>query len=140
MKPKVMQLWNRLMLRKQFIIETVFDQPKNISQIEHSRHRNCISFMDNLLAGLIAYSFQPKQPSIKTTRLDKKAFIQILGSSNHKFLSPGTATRSIPSDMPNLILRGFMLATMTVYLPTKSSAFIRRFNTRKYLTDFTTNI
>ncbi|PCS22294.1 hypothetical protein BTN49_2023 [Candidatus Enterovibrio escicola] len=77
MKPKVMQLWNRLMLRKQFIIETVFDQPKNISQIEHSRHRNCISFMDNLLAGLIAYSFQPKQPSIKTTRLDKKAFIQI---------------------------------------------------------------
>nr|WP_150138782.1 transposase [Candidatus Enterovibrio escacola] len=24
-KPKVMKLWNRLMLRKQFIIETVFD-------------------------------------------------------------------------------------------------------------------
>ncbi|PCS23611.1 hypothetical protein BTN49_0580 [Candidatus Enterovibrio escicola] len=31
MKPKVMKLWNRLMLRKRFIIETVFDQLKNIS-------------------------------------------------------------------------------------------------------------
>ncbi|PCS22981.1 hypothetical protein BTN49_1539 [Candidatus Enterovibrio escicola] len=40
------------MLRKRFIIETVFDQLKNISKIEHSRHRSCISFMVNLLAAL----------------------------------------------------------------------------------------
>nr|WP_223823650.1 transposase [Candidatus Enterovibrio escacola] len=53
MKPKVMKLWNRLILWKRFIIETVFDQLKNISQIEHSWHRSCISFMVNLLAGLI---------------------------------------------------------------------------------------
>ncbi|WP_104399763.1 IS982 family transposase [Vibrio penaeicida] len=77
MKPKVMKLWDRLMLRKRFIIETVFDQLKNISQIEHSRHRSCISFMVNLLAGLIAYSFQPKKPSIKVTRLEKDALMQI---------------------------------------------------------------
>ncbi|PCS22272.1 hypothetical protein BTN49_2001 [Candidatus Enterovibrio escicola] len=31
MKPKVMKFWSRLMLRKRFIIETVFDQLKNIS-------------------------------------------------------------------------------------------------------------
>nr|WP_146679422.1 transposase [Candidatus Enterovibrio escacola] len=30
MKPKVMKLKNRLMLRKRFIIETIFDQLKNI--------------------------------------------------------------------------------------------------------------
>ena len=77
MKPKVMKLWDRLMLRKRFIIETVFDQLKNISQIEHSRHRSCVSFMVNLLAGLIAYSFQPKKPSIKVTRLEKEALMQI---------------------------------------------------------------
>nr|WP_199399524.1 transposase [Candidatus Enterovibrio escacola] len=57
MKPKVMKLWNRLMLRKLFIIETVFNQLKNISQIEHSRHRSCINYMVNLLTGLITYSF-----------------------------------------------------------------------------------
>ncbi|PCS23678.1 Mobile element protein [Candidatus Enterovibrio escicola] len=30
MKPKVMKLWDRLILQKQFIIEIVFDQLKNI--------------------------------------------------------------------------------------------------------------
>nr|WP_150138420.1 transposase [Candidatus Enterovibrio escacola] len=63
------------MLQKRFIIETVFDQLKNISQIKHSQHRSCISFMVNLLVGLIAYSFQPKKPSIKITRLDKQALM-----------------------------------------------------------------
>nr|WP_223824236.1 transposase [Candidatus Enterovibrio escacola] len=29
--PKVMKLWDRLMLRKRFIVETDFDQLKNIS-------------------------------------------------------------------------------------------------------------
>ncbi|WP_199399620.1 transposase [Candidatus Enterovibrio escicola] len=53
------------MLRKQFIIKTVFDQLKNISQIGHYQHRSCIRFLRNLLEGLIAYSFQPKKPIIK---------------------------------------------------------------------------
>ncbi|PCS23455.1 hypothetical protein BTN49_0423 [Candidatus Enterovibrio escicola] len=70
MKPKVVKLRNRLMLWKRFIIEPVFDQLKNISQIKHSRHCNYISFMVNLLAGLIAYSFQPKKPSIRMNRFD----------------------------------------------------------------------
>lgn len=77
MKAKVMKVWDKLMLRKRFIIETVFDQLKNISQIEHSRHRCCISFMVNMMAGLIAYTFQDKLPSIKVTRLDKESLIQI---------------------------------------------------------------
>lgn len=77
MKAKTMKLWDKLMLRKCFIIETVFDQLKNISQIEHTRHRSCISFMVNLVARLIAYSFQEKKPSIKVTRLEKQFLMQI---------------------------------------------------------------
>ncbi|PCS23685.1 hypothetical protein BTN49_0654 [Candidatus Enterovibrio escicola] len=65
------------MLQKLFIIETIFDQLKNISQIEHSRHHSCIRFMVNLRAGLIAYSFQPKKLNIKITRFDKQALMQI---------------------------------------------------------------
>nr|WP_150139420.1 transposase [Candidatus Enterovibrio escacola] len=65
------------MLRKLFIIKTVFNQLKNISQIEHSRHRRYISFMVNLLAALIAYSFQLKKPNIKMSQLDKQALMQI---------------------------------------------------------------
>ena len=64
MKPRLMRLWDRVMLRKRFLIETVNDQLKNISQIEHSRHRSVTGFMVNLVAGLIAYTCQPKKPSL----------------------------------------------------------------------------
>jgi hypothetical protein len=64
MKPRLMRLWDRLMLRKRFLIETINDQLKNISHIEHSRHRTLTGFMVNLVAGLIAYTFQPKKPSL----------------------------------------------------------------------------
>lgn len=53
-----------LLLRKRAIIETINDQLKNISQIEHSRHRSPLNFLVNLLAGLIAYCHQPKKPSL----------------------------------------------------------------------------
>jgi hypothetical protein len=55
---------DRILLRKRAIIETVIDQLKNISQIEHSRHRSVANFLVNLLCGLIAYAHQPKKPSL----------------------------------------------------------------------------
>ncbi len=55
---------DKLLLRKRAIIETITDQLKNISQIEHSRHRSPINFLVNLIAGLIAYCHQPKKPSL----------------------------------------------------------------------------
>lgn len=64
MKNHLMLLEDKLMLRKRSIIETINDQLKNISQIEHSRHRSYANFIVNLLAGLIAYSLQDKKPSI----------------------------------------------------------------------------
>ncbi|MCC7129703.1 MAG: hypothetical protein B6D39_12605 [Anaerolineae bacterium UTCFX2] len=59
-----MPLTDRIMLRKRAIVESVIDQLKNISQIEHSRHRSVTSFLVNLLCGLIAYARQPKKPSL----------------------------------------------------------------------------
>ena len=64
MKNRLMCLGDRLLLRKRAIVESVSDQLKNISQIEHSRHRSPVNFMVNLLAGLIAYCLQPKKPSL----------------------------------------------------------------------------
>lgn len=40
MKNYLMPLWDKLMLRKRSIIETINDQLKNKEQIEHSRHRS----------------------------------------------------------------------------------------------------
>jgi len=55
---------DKLSLRKRSIIGTINNQLKNISQIEHSRHRSFVNFFVNLIAGLIAYCLQPKKPSL----------------------------------------------------------------------------
>jgi transposase len=64
MKNRLMLLTDRLLLRKRAIIETIIDQLKNISQIEHSRHRSPVNCLVNIVCGLIAYCHQPKKPSI----------------------------------------------------------------------------
>lgn len=64
MKNQLMILTDKLLLRRRAIIETIIDQLKNISQIEHSRHRSPINFLVNLMSGLIAYCHQPKKPSL----------------------------------------------------------------------------
>lgn len=64
MKGQLMRLSDRLLLRKRFLIETITDQLKNVSQIEHTRHRSPANFAVNLVAGLVAYTLQPKKPSI----------------------------------------------------------------------------
>ncbi len=68
MKNRLMLLDEKLMLRKRTIIETINDQLKNISQIEHSRHRSFPNFIVNLLAGLVAYALQEKKPSIRISQ------------------------------------------------------------------------
>lgn len=65
MKNCLMSMNDKIMLRKRSVIETVNDELKNICQVEHSRHRSFVNFTVNLLAGLAAYSFLPKKPSIK---------------------------------------------------------------------------
>lgn len=65
MKNRLMSLPDMLLLRKRAIIESITDQLKNISQIEHSRHRSPVNFCVNLLCGLIAYCHQPKKPSLR---------------------------------------------------------------------------
>ena len=64
MKNKLMPLMDKLLIRKRSIIETIIDQLKNISQIEHSRHRSPVNCLVNLVCGLIAYGHQPKKPSL----------------------------------------------------------------------------
>lgn len=65
MKNRLMRLHDKFLSRKRSIIETIIDQLKNISQIEHSRHRSPVNFCVNLLCGLIAYCHQPKKPSLE---------------------------------------------------------------------------
>lgn len=63
MKKEILN-FDKVMLRKRAIIETVNDQLKNICQLEHSRHRSPFNFIVNAFACLVAYSFKEKKPSI----------------------------------------------------------------------------
>ncbi len=47
------------------------DLLKNISQIEHTRHRSPANFLINLLSGLISYQCKEKKPSINLDCLHK---------------------------------------------------------------------
>jgi hypothetical protein len=64
MKSRLISMFDKIMLRKRAIIESVTDQLKNISQIEHSRHRSVANCFVNLLAGLVAYTYREKKPSL----------------------------------------------------------------------------
>ena len=65
MKGRVTAYFDRLMLRKRALIESVNDELKNICQIQHTRHRSPINWLMNLLSGLAGYIFLPKKPALK---------------------------------------------------------------------------
>jgi len=64
MKNKLMPILDKVLLRKRALIECVNDQLKNISQIEHTRHRSATNGIVNMLAAVVAYTFQPKKPAL----------------------------------------------------------------------------
>ena len=56
---KIKNLWKdfyeRILLSKRMVIESVNVVLKNVCQIEYTRYRSLDDFATNLLAGLIAY-------------------------------------------------------------------------------------
>jgi hypothetical protein len=69
---------DKILLRKRSLIETVNDQLKNISQIEHTRHRSATNFVVNLVAGLIHYTHQRKKPSLRLDPRETTTLAQLL--------------------------------------------------------------
>ena len=74
MKNKFIKLKDKILLRKRVIIETVNDQLKNISQLEHTRHRSVNNFLVNTLCAVAAYMKQPKKPRIK---MSSKEYLEL---------------------------------------------------------------
>ena len=77
MKNRLIPLVDKIFLRKRSIIETVNDQLKNISQIQHTRHRSVSNFLVNVIAGLIAYTHQDKKPSLNLTTEDLNSLQEV---------------------------------------------------------------
>ena len=70
MKNILMPMYDKIILRKRALIESVNDELKNIAQVEHSRHRSFTNFFTNALGALAEYCFQPKKPSINLELVD----------------------------------------------------------------------
>ena len=74
MKPKMMPLEDRLMLKKRSLIESVFHILKDMLHIDHSRHRSPKNFFINILAALTAYCLYPNKPSIRVEKHELHEF------------------------------------------------------------------
>lgn len=78
MHNKLMCLWDKLLLRKRGLIESVHNKLKNSCQIEHHRHRSPWNFLVNLFSGLIAYCQTPKKPTLEIEGLDMALIEQLV--------------------------------------------------------------
>ena len=75
---RLLPLMDKLLARKRSIIETINDQLKNVSQIAHTRHRSPTNFLANLVAGLLAYTFQEKKPAIRFNSTEQRLLPSVL--------------------------------------------------------------
>lgn len=64
MKPIERTPFDQALLRRRSLIETVFDELKNLCQVEHTRHRSYGGFLVNLMGGIIAYCLAPNKPRL----------------------------------------------------------------------------
>ena len=64
MKNKLMPVFDKFLLRKRGIIETVFGILKSDFNLEHSRHRSVKGFFVHIFSALAAYALKPEKPYI----------------------------------------------------------------------------
>lgn len=68
MKNRLMPLWDKLMLKKRSLIESVNNQIKNVFQVEHTRHRSPFNGFINILSALVAFAIYPNKPSLEMSQ------------------------------------------------------------------------
>ena len=71
MKNKLLPIVDKILLRKRALIESVGEQLKHVCQIEHTRHRSPINGCVNILAALVAYTWQEHKPSLHLSQNER---------------------------------------------------------------------
>lgn len=77
MKNKLMPIWDKILLRKRYIIVCINELLKNKANLVHSRHRSIHNFIMNLCAALTAYSFFDNKPEALPVQLDESKQLEI---------------------------------------------------------------
>jgi hypothetical protein len=82
MKNKLMSIVDKILLRSRGVIESVNNKLKSGCQIEHHRHRSPWNFFVNLVAGIVAYAYDPCKPTIRFTRVEKEKLLNCLQNAS----------------------------------------------------------
>jgi len=64
MKNYLMPIFDKLLLRKRFLVETVFDKLKSEMGLEHTRHRSPTNAFVHILSCLVAYMLGKSKPKM----------------------------------------------------------------------------
>ena len=64
MQNKLLTCYDKVMLRKRSLVETVFDYMKNKFNLEYTWHRSPSNFPARILAKVLAYQFMKNKPKI----------------------------------------------------------------------------
>jgi IS5 family transposase len=70
MKNYLLPIYNKLVMRKRFIVETVFGVLKQDMGLEHSRHRSPVNAIVHLLSCLVAYCLKNQKPKMAFKNAD----------------------------------------------------------------------
>ena len=77
MKNKLMPMWDKIMLRKRYIIECINELLKNKANLVHSRHRSIHNFIMNLCSALTAYCFFENKPEALPVYVEKSRQLEL---------------------------------------------------------------
>lgn len=77
MKNKIMPMWDKIMLRKRYVIECINYLLKDKANIVHSRHRSVHNFIMNLCAGLAAYCFFDNKPEALAVHVENSKQLEL---------------------------------------------------------------
>lgn len=77
MKNRVLEVWDKILLKKRSLIESMYNIMKNTLHLEHSRHRSVVNAGIYYVTTLIAYCWKPTKPKIKFTKQETQLLQQL---------------------------------------------------------------
>ena len=77
MKNKLIPMWDKIMLRKRYIIKRINELLKNKANLVHSRHRSIHNFIMSLCSALTAYCFFENKPEPLPVYVEKSRQLEL---------------------------------------------------------------
>ncbi len=81
MKNRLLEIWDKILLKKRSLIESIYNVMKNSLHLEHSRHRSVINAGVYYITTIIAYTWKPTKPEIKFNKSETQ-ILQAISINN----------------------------------------------------------